>query len=131
MNWGLYLDDELMSKHDTCIEALNAAVFAYQENSIDHEVKLIEQTEAAYKKQAKNQIGETLKDQFCNGFFGSRNFDLEDATITKIYDSDEDNAIVIEVQYKNGKYDYGYFTESYREWQAVANYLEEWIMGEQ
>lgn len=79
-----------------------------------------------YKQMAKTFIGETMVDFFCNGFFGSRAFDMAGAEITKVYDSDDDDAIVIEVRKLGGKYDYGYFKDFWRDWQTVYEHLEEW-----
>lgn len=101
----------------------------YEEN----EIKLVESKLKDYKQIAKAQIGETFKDDYCNGFFGSRNFDLAGARITRIYEvenNDDELEIVVEIQYKNGKYDYGYFLESYANWKSVAEHLEQWITTE-
>lgn len=96
---------------------------------MNNKMKSSETTQKDYKKMAKSQIGETLKDDFCNGFFGSRNFSLSGARITKVYEENNDNdemEIVVEIQYKNGKYDYGYFQESFADWDSVAEHLEQW-----
>jgi hypothetical protein len=87
--------------------------------------------EKDYRLMAKSFIGETMKDFFCNGFFGSRTYDLTGAEITKVYDSADDNAIVIEVRKSDGRYDYGYFNDGWRDWQTVYKHLDEWVNGEQ
>ncbi len=81
-----------------------------------------------YKLMAKSFIGETIQNFFCNGFFGSRTYDLEDAEITKIY-RDDDEGIVIEVRKSDGKYDYGYFNDSWDDWKCVYEHLDEWVNG--
>lgn len=85
--------------------------------------------EKNYKQMAKSFIGEAMMDFFCNGFFGSRTYDLEGAEITKVYDNDNDNAIVIEVRKMNGRYDYGYFEDGWRDWKCVYEHLDEWVNG--
>lgn len=84
--------------------------------------------EKDYKQMAKSLIGETMKDFFCNGFFGSGTYDLTNSEITKIYDSDDDNAIVIEVRKTGGKYGYGYFEGGWRDWKTVYEHLKQWTI---
>ncbi len=83
-----------------------------------------------YKQMAKAFIGDTIKDFFCNGFFGSSIYDLRGAEIIKVYDSDDDNAIVIEVKKNDGRYDYGYFDGGWRDWKSVYEHLQEWTNRE-
>lgn len=92
----------------------------------DYERLLEKENTKDYKAMAKAFIGETMEDFFCNGFFGSRNYYMRGAEITKVYDSDDDDAIVIEVKKLDGKYDYGYFDGGWRDWQSVYEHLQEW-----
>lgn len=92
---------------------------------LENELKVIED-DKDYKQMAKAFIGETIEDFFCNGFFGSRNFDMAGAEVTMVYDSEDDNAIVIEVKKSDGKYDYGYFDGDWRDWESVYEHLKEW-----
>lgn len=80
-----------------------------------------------YKKMAKSFIGETIQDFFCNGFFGSRTFDLTGAEITRIYR--DDDGITIEVKKIDDKYEYGCFENGRDDWQYVYEYLDNWING--
>ncbi|MEL3959425.1 site-specific DNA-methyltransferase [Caldifermentibacillus hisashii] len=72
-------------------------------------------------------VGETIKDSFCNGFFGGSNYDLNGAEITKI--NQYNNGIVIEVIKSNGKYDYGYFGDNWNDWECVYKHLSKWVDG--
>lgn len=81
-----------------------------------------------YKQMAKSFIGRELNDFFCNGFFGSRNYDLNGAEITRVYE-DDDEAIVIEVKKLDDKYDYGYFDDGWNDWKTVYEHLEGWVNG--
>jgi hypothetical protein len=103
---------------------------ANEKHGGDFWCKTLTSNEEDYRKMAKSFIGETIRDFFCNGFFGSRTFDMTGAEITKVYDSDDDNAIVIEVRKLDGKYDYGYFEDSRRDWQSVYEHLQEWTSGD-
>lgn len=78
-----------------------------------------------YEKMAKSFVGRTIEDFFCNGFFGSRTFDMEGAEIVRVYDNNYYN-IVIEVKKRNGKYDYGYFNDDWYDWKYVYEHLKEW-----
>lgn len=77
-----------------------------------------------YETLSKSFAGETIKDFFCNGFFGGSTYDLEGAEITRIYE-DED-AIVLEVKKTNKKRDYGYFSGHWEDWKTVHDFLERW-----
>lgn len=83
-----------------------------------------------YEILTKSLIGETIQNFFCNGFFGSRTFDLTGAEIVRIYKSD-DNSIVIEVKKYNGNYEYGYFEEGRNDWKTVYEYLCKWMQEEE
>lgn len=80
-----------------------------------------------YKQMVKLFVGETIKDSFCNGFFGGSNYDLNGAEITKI--NQYNNGIVIEVIKSNGKYDYGYFDDNWNDWECVYKHLSKWVDG--
>lgn len=88
--------------------------------------KILVSEDNSFKALSKQFIGETITDFFCNGFFGSRNYDLADAVITKIRDSDKKNAIIVEVKKTDGETDYGYFEESWRDWESVYLHLKGW-----
>jgi len=88
--------------------------------------KTLESNSKDYEKMSKSFIGERMKDFFCNGFFGSRTFDMQGSEITRIYESDDEDAIIIEVRKLDGKYDYGYFRDYWRDWECVHEFLEEW-----
>lgn len=91
---------------------------------------VIRDNEKDYKQMSKSLIGETIQNFFCNGFFGSRTYDLDGAEITRVYQNNHD-VIVIEVKKLNGKYDYGYFEDEWEDWKCVYEHLDEWIKGEQ
>lgn len=96
--------------------------------AILEKVEEIEQTHTDYKRMAQEFVGDELSDMYCNGFFG-RIYDLDGAEITRIYDSDYDDAIVIEVRKEDGKYEYGYFDSHWRDWESVYKTIKEWING--
>ena len=78
-----------------------------------------------YKSMVKELIGETIYSDYCNGVFGSRNYDLHGAKIVGVFESD--GAIVVEVKKTDNKYDYGYFSGDWKSWKYVYEYLYEWI----
>lgn len=82
-----------------------------------------------YETLCQNFIGKELNDFFCNGFFGSDTYDLEDARITQVFKSDTD-CIKIEVKKVNGEYDYGYFEDGWCDWETVYEHLNKWVYGE-
>ncbi|MER2008504.1 MAG: hypothetical protein ABS939_13725 [Psychrobacillus sp.] len=92
----------------------------------DYERLLEKENTKDYKVMTKGFIGETIKDFFCNGFFGSRNYDLTGAEIMGVYEVDEDDTIVIEVKKTDGKYSYGFFEGEWNDWETVYAHLEEW-----
>lgn len=94
----------------------------------DYERLIDKENNIDYKSMAKSFIGETIQDFFCNGFFGSRTYDLMGAEITKIY---EDDGIVIEVKKVDDKYDYGYFNDGWKDWECVYNHLNKWVNEQQ
>lgn len=83
-----------------------------------------------YKQLCQSFIGENIENFFCNGFFGSRTFDLRGAEILRIFEEDQDT-ITIEVLKINDKHDYGYFNDGWNDWKTVYEHLEEWTNEEE
>lgn len=98
-----------------------------QRDIFEEALKIIEEIKDArdYKRMASSFIGMEIQDFYCNGFFGSNNYDLEGAEITRIYQ--DDGAIIIEVKKTNSQYDYGYFQGGWADWKSVYEHLDEWI----
>lgn len=101
-----------------------------QKDIFEEALKIVDEIKNVkdYKQLALSFIGMRIDDFFCNGFFGSGTYDLEDAEITRIY-RDEDDDIVIEVKKRNSQYDYGYFEGDWADWQSVYEHLDEWVNG--
>lgn len=80
-----------------------------------------------YQQMCQSFVGDTLSDFFCNGFFGSRTFDLNGAKILRVYESIEEDAIKIEVMKFNNEFEYGYFNDGWNSWETVYEHLYEWV----
>lgn len=115
------------------IEAIKETV---NDKNIDNErkVKLIKfmldvfKEKKDYKEMCQSLVGESINDFFCNGFFGSSTYDLGGSEISRVYESED--GIAIKVKKIDGRYDYGYFNQEWRDWETVYEYLCGWIKGE-
>lgn len=86
----------------------------------DHEVL----GEKDYEHKARQFIGKTIRNSFCNGFFDdSKQYNLAHSEITRIYENDDE--IVIEVE-KGSECDYGRFDGGWKCWKTVYEHLQEW-----
>lgn len=83
----------------------------------------------SYALECKKFIGATIKDFFCNGFFGSRTFDLGGAEIINLYSNVDE--IVMEVEKTNGIHEVAYFNDGWNNWETVYDYLVEWTKKEE
>lgn len=102
---------------------------AHGDSSFQHLLSLIHEGEfdnTDFQALSQQFVGKRLKDFFCNGFFGSREYDLENALILKIYEASDYPAIIIEVLKSNDRISYGEFDGSWNDWQTVYEHLVEW-----
>lgn len=91
--------------------------------------KVLSNNPKDYKSMSKIFIGETIKNFFCNGFFGGDTYDLEGAKITRVYESSE--GAVVEVAKENGRYEYALFDDDWKDWKTVYEHLSEWTNEKQ
>lgn len=76
---------------------------------------------------AKEYIGKTIKNFFCNGFFGGDEYGLAESRIIDIIE--EESVITVTVLKRDGKYAYGEFDYKWKKWETVFSYLDEWIIN--
>lgn len=131
VKYGLFFNQALIKEFPSTIEGFKLAVkmskgFTLKDED-KFEIKIMEKNDEdeIYEESSKLFVGKTIKNFFCNGFFGGSTYDLEESRITNIYQDDGDG-IIIEVKKRNGKYDYACFNESYDDWKCVYEYLKEW-----
>lgn len=83
-----------------------------------------------YESLARLFVGEVISDMFCNGFFGSSEYDLSDATITRVFENENENP-EIEVRKIDSRYAYAEFDDQWSNWKEVYEHLDEWVFGEE
>lgn len=82
-----------------------------------------------YRILANAFIGKTIKDFFCNGFFGSREFELAGAEVVSIKGT-EGGLIQVIVEDCDGRIKIGEFDEGWANWKTVYNHLQQWTTPE-